>query len=115
MYIESQREYISENNIEGIVFKENWKEYELLVTRKDNNESQKLSIENLLQSSKIEFVNNENEADQIIFDYLGNKYTIVLEYRIRRICYFLLKKACPNYYLRFKKGGYELSKATESV
>lgn len=113
MFIESQREYILKNNIEGINFKDNWKQYELLVTQKNNNENKKLPIENLLQSDEIEFVDNENEADQITFDYLGNKYTLTLDYRIRRICYFLLKIAYPNYCLQFKKDGYKLFKSSE--
>ena len=113
MYIESQKEFISKNDIANVVYRDNWKHYELTVNRKDSDNSEKFSIEKLLQANTIEYISKENEMDQLIFDYTDTKYTMAFDYRLRSICYFMLKMASSNYHLQFKKGGYILSKETE--
>ena len=113
MYIESQKEFISKNDIANVVYRDNWKHYELTVNRKDSDNSEKFSIEKLLQANTIEYISKENEMDQLIFDYTDTKYTMAFDYRLRSICYFMLKMASSNYHLQFKEGGYILSKETE--
>lgn len=114
MYLESHRDFILNNNIENINFRENWQQYELVVNKKDSDQKEKLSIERLLQASSIEFIDKgETEPDQLIFDFTDAKYTLTLDYRQIRICYFLLRRASITFHLQFIEGGFILYKDTD--
>lgn len=115
MYLEFHKDFILNNNIENISFRENWQQYELVVNKKDSDQKEKLSIEKLLQASSIELINKETEADQLIFDFTDAKYTLTFDYNYRqiRICYFLLRRASLTFHLQFIEGGFILYKDTD--
>lgn len=113
MYLESHRNLIKKNQIENIVFRDNWNQYELLVNKNNSDVREKLTISKLLEANTIEYLRKESEMDQLIFYFTDTKYTMTFDFRLKTICEFMINRASSSHYLQFKKGGYILSNNTE--
>lgn len=110
MYIAYHRQYIEENNLSDIIFHDDWKDFQVYVTKNLTEEKIKKNIKDLIEAKTIEFIINEDSPDCIIFTIENEKYAVKeMEADYNYIYRFILRISQKDYNLSFKKNGYILS------
>lgn len=112
MFLEINRPFINENKINGIVYKDYWKKYEIRLKKEGSDGVFSLSLEKLLAADFIERLNREDESDLVFFVLDSIRYSISSEYEMWYSFNKFIMTVAKNkgYSLRFTKSGYILSK-----
>lgn len=117
MCLELYRDFINENGIEGIRYRNYWEKYELTLKKEGTGDMVHMTLATLLTAESIERIYRDYEMDSLVFVKGGTRYIVVVEFDIWLWIYtFVLQKAQEkNYSLCFKKGSLALMKESGDV
>lgn len=112
MCLELYKDFIKDNGIESVKYRNYWEKYELTLKKEGTEETVHMSLDMLLTSESIERIYRDTEMDLMVVVKEGIRYIVVLDFDMWLWIYeFVLQKAQEkDYSLCFKKDGLALLK-----